>query len=95
MLWCSDDAEEILKLRILSYVDGDFLACHYEKNGIFSVKSACKFALHLKDHKEDVGQHSGAMPGERILWNVIWNANVPQKITSLNGVLRKQSGGAG
>ena len=39
------DAEEILKLRILRVGEGDFIAWHHEKSGLFFVKSAYRLAL--------------------------------------------------
>lgn len=41
-------------MGIQSSGDGDF-----EKNGLFFVRSTYKFALNLKDRKEDLGQSSG------------------------------------
>lgn len=74
------DAEEILKLRTLNLGEGDLIAWHHEKSGLFSVKSACRLALILKQSQGEVGNSSSAMNGERRLWNIIWKANVPQKI---------------
>lgn len=34
------DAEEILKIKVPSSGGNDFIAWHYEKHGVFSVKSA-------------------------------------------------------
>ena len=65
------DAEEILRLRMQSNGEGDFVAWHFEKTGMFSVKSAYKLALTLKDKKEDEGQCSEAVLGERKIWDVI------------------------
>ena len=53
---------------------------HYEKNGLFSVRSAYNFALKLKNSQDELGQSSGEPNGERRLWNLIWKANIPQKI---------------
>ena len=64
-----------------SYTDTkDCIAWHFEKNGLFSVKSAYMLALNLKERKEDEEQYSGALLGERKIWDIIWKANVPQKI---------------
>ena len=63
-LFYPHDAEEILKIRIQASRDGDFVAWHHEKNGIFSVKSAYNFALNLKDSQDPVGQSSGEPEGE-------------------------------
>ena len=79
-LFLIHDAEEILKLRSLTTGEGNFIAWHQEKSSLFSVKSAYRLALNLKDPKIDLGISSGAMNGDRRLRNIIWNANVPQKI---------------
>ena len=79
-LFYSYDAEEILKLRIPTVGEEDFIAWHYEKNGMFSVKSAYRLALNLKNNKSETGSSSDAVNGERRLWNIIWKAQVPQKI---------------
>ena len=78
-LFLIHDAEEILKLHPLRMGEGDIIAWHHEKSGLFSVKSAYRLELNLKDLKIDLGNSSGAN-GDRRLWNIIWNANVPQKI---------------
>ena len=79
-LFYPHDAEEILKLRILNLNEGDFIAWHHEKNGLFSVKSAYNLVLKLKDRKENVGKSNTAINGERRFWNIIWKANIPQNI---------------
>lgn len=70
-------AEEILKVCIQSSRDSDFIAWHYEKNDLFSIKNAYNLVLKLMERKEDRGQSSGGVNGDRRLWNVIWKANVP------------------
>ena len=44
--------------------DGDFIARHFKKNGLFSVKSSYKLALSIKDRKEDEQQYSGVVLGK-------------------------------
>ena len=44
------------------------------------MKSAYNLALKLKDRKENGGESSTAINGERRLWDIIWKANIPQKI---------------
>lgn len=36
--------------------------------------------MKLKENKEYYGQYSDGVNGERKLWNVIWIANIRQKI---------------
>jgi hypothetical protein len=79
-LFYSHDAEEILKLCILRLSEGDVIAWHHEKSGLFSVKGVYRLALNLRESKVDPGNSSGATNGERRLWNIIWKAIVPQKI---------------
>ena len=45
------DAEEILSLRLQSSGEADFIAWHFEKNGLFSVKSVYMLALNIKERK--------------------------------------------
>ena len=44
-LFCPHNAEEILRLRIPSSGEGDFVAWRFEKTATFSVKSAYKLVL--------------------------------------------------
>ena len=70
-LFYSHDAEEILSLPIQSVGDSGFVAWHFEKNGLFLVKSAYMLALNLKQNEEDEGQYSGAVLGKRKIWDLI------------------------
>jgi hypothetical protein len=42
---CAHDIEEVLKLRLPERGGDEFVAWHYEKSGIFAVKSAYMLAL--------------------------------------------------
>ena len=73
------DAEEIMQIPVPSSSGDDFISWTQEKNGIFSVRSAYKLGMHLK--KQNVQTACSNKPdGERDLWKLIWNANVPPKI---------------
>lgn len=74
------DDEEIIKLCIQSVEEADFIAWHYEKDGSFTVKSVYRLATNLKDNGEVLGNYSDVVNGERRLWDIIWKANVSQKI---------------
>ena len=52
-LFYPHDAEEILSLCLKSLGDGDFFTWHFDKNGLFLLKSVYKLVLNLKDRKED------------------------------------------
>lgn len=72
------DVEEIQKLKLPLRGQMNFVAWHYEKSGIFSVKSAYRLGYRLQ-HEET--QASSTSPdGSRSLWNNIWEANVPPKV---------------
>ena len=47
-LFYPHDAEEILKLHILNLGEGELIAWHHEKSGMFSMKSEYRLALILK-----------------------------------------------
>jgi hypothetical protein len=70
------DIEEICKIRLSERMH----AWHYEKTGIFSVKSAYRLALE-QDQKISEQPGSSAMAsGSRPLYRAIWTAQVPPKV---------------
>ena len=74
------DANAILKLRVNPDVE-DRLAWHFDKKGLFSVKSAYKLAVQLRErtHGRDA---SGSLPGGHSIfrWDKIWSMEVPNKV---------------
>lgn len=73
------DADEICKIRIPSNAVDDCVAWHYEKTGVFTVKSAYKLADSLKRNGTAMASSSARDPGDRSVWDVIWKANIPEK----------------
>lgn len=73
------DVEEILKINLSPYQDEDFLAWHYEKSGIFSVRSAYRLAWLNKFHPDGEGS-SRETDGDRSIWRRIWSTPVPPKV---------------
>ncbi|PNT75005.1 hypothetical protein BRADI_1g26161v3 [Brachypodium distachyon] len=73
------DAQEILKIKLLPAGNDDFIAWHYEKSGIFTVRSAYRLGLNLKQNLTSTGA-SGCPDSGRKLWDNIWEAPVPPKI---------------
>jgi hypothetical protein len=69
------EAKEILSIRIPNTEDMDILAWHFEKNGIFSVRSAHELAMELNSN--DCSTSSSA---DRRNFEAIWATPVPQKI---------------
>ena len=74
------DADEICKLRIPREDVEDCVAWHYEKSGIFTVKSAYKLADSIHRNKTERATSSSRELGDRIIWDVIWKANIPEKV---------------
>ena len=70
-LFYNHDAEEILRLHIQTIGEGDLIAWHYEKNGMFSVKSAYRLALNFQDGKGETGSSIYAADKGRSVWDVI------------------------
>jgi hypothetical protein len=53
---------------------------HFEKNGVFTIKSAYRLALELKQDKRPSTSSNKVPNGERSIWNNIWKVNVQPKI---------------
>ena len=43
------DIDEILKIKIPRTADSDFMGWHYDKSGCFSVRSAYKLGVDIRD----------------------------------------------
>ena len=60
--------------------EDDFVAWHYEKTGVFTVKSAYKLGYSLAhENRLNIGRSLGDGKS-RNLWKLIWKAPVPNKI---------------
>lgn len=57
----------------------DLIAWNFEKSGLFTVRSAYRLAMNLRD-APDVDASSSSPDGERKLWKRIWSAQVPSKV---------------
>lgn len=71
------DAETIVKIRIPSREEEDFVAWHPDQHGRFSVRNAYSWALRMKLSNKS-SRSSGMNP--RNVWNIIWKCNIPQKV---------------
>lgn len=58
----------------------DQIAWHYEKNGIFSVRSAYKLAASSQGQVSLKPSSSSSQAHDRSIWDIIWKAKVPPKV---------------
>lgn len=73
------DVEEILKIKLPRRDTEDVIAWHYEKTGVFSVRSAYRLAMQLDRELGHQGS-STAPDGERAVWRKLWRLAVPPKV---------------
>jgi hypothetical protein len=64
------DAEHVLKIKIPTHADEDYIAWNYEKSGHFTVRSAYKLAMEIQSMQNEAGM-SSKPSGERDVWNLI------------------------
>ncbi|KAL0405669.1 UNVERIFIED_CONTAM: hypothetical protein Slati_3880800, partial [Sesamum latifolium] len=70
--FCSEDAECILGIKLRGAEVSDEVIWHFEKKGNFSVKSAYRLAVELKD-EGNASMHTGK-------WNFIWHSKAARKV---------------
>jgi len=69
------EAEEILNLRIPASEGDDILAWHYEKSGLFSVRSAYKLAMEGRSKNNC----RTSMSADRKIFDTIWKTRLHKK----------------
>jgi hypothetical protein len=65
------DASEIFKIKLPSPGAADFVAWHFEKTDMFSVRSAYKLAVRNSYGVGDIGTSSNSKQG-RAAWKKLW-----------------------
>ena len=88
------DADTILGIPLCTRNMDDFWAWHYEKHGIFSVKSAYKMLIATRQRREAwlEGRAGPSSSGaEKGAWKSLWNTKVPGKVRMFLWRLSKQS----
>ena len=77
------DVESIINIPLSTRRQADFWACHHEKKGAFSVRSAYRMLVINKHHAtsyiENIASRSDTKAEEKE-WLAIWNLDVPSKI---------------
>ena len=72
--------EEILNLRLPGKDEEDMIAWHYEKTGIFSVRSAYHLGVARKEMEMGQVSSSSNTDGARPAWKKLWKIPVPHKV---------------
>jgi hypothetical protein len=85
------DACEVLKIRHSGRDNEDFLAWHYEKSGLFIIRSAYKLALQEEQYETRQASSSAQVDGSRSLYNVVWKPNVPPEVRIFAWKLARES----
>lgn len=75
---------QVIKNIPLSYIrQDDFWAWHYERNGIFSVKSAYRMLIQTRNQRQDwmdSRAENSNIEGNRMRWKLFWKVKIPSKI---------------
>ena len=58
----------------------DCVAWHYEKSGVFTIKSAYKLAYEIRNNATAAASSSFRDAGDRNIWGLIWKARIREKI---------------
>lgn len=74
------DADEICSIKLPRSGGSDVLAWHYEKSGVFSVRSAYRLAVSIQNHSNTTTSSSSGEADDRSIWDIIWKAKVPEKV---------------
>ncbi|WVZ57554.1 hypothetical protein U9M48_007926 [Paspalum notatum var. saurae] len=75
-----NDVEEIMKIRLPTSEQEDHVAWHYERSGCFTVRSAYRLGMELKDIEKGNDTSSSSTGSERPIWKMFWKLPVPQKV---------------
>jgi hypothetical protein len=88
------DVQEIKSIPISTRVQEDFWAWHYEKKGIFSVRSAYLMLINTREKREAWLENRAASSNAEELkkcWSKLWHIQVPAKVRVFLWRLAKQS----
>jgi hypothetical protein len=88
------DKEVIMNIPLSTKVQDDFWSWHYEKTGVFTVRSAYRMLMGIKKQREDWFDHRSEgsnNSGEQKSWTKLWKVQVPSKIRVFAWRLAKMS----
>lgn len=86
------EAEFILKIPLSLRPRADRIVWHYDRKGLFTVKSGYKVARDLYNRGTHASSSSGSCRIACSLWHLVWHARIPPKVRafiwrSLRGIL--------
>nr|ABF95850.1 retrotransposon protein, putative, unclassified [Oryza sativa Japonica Group] len=73
------DAAEILKIKLPQFPAEDFLAWHFGKSGVYTVRSGYRLAMKAQ-LGNDASSSSNSLNGERCIWRDFWKIPAPPKV---------------
>jgi hypothetical protein len=88
------DVRVIMNIPVSSRVQSDFWAWHYDKKGIFSVRSAYRMLSSIKERREAwlyETASSSDQTGPQKNWTHLWQAKVPAKVKTFLWRLARHS----
>ncbi|XP_073362839.1 uncharacterized protein [Aegilops tauschii subsp. strangulata] len=77
------DVDVIMSIPLSFRVQQDFWAWHYDKRGVFSVRSAYKMISGIKHQREEWLEHRASnsnKEAEKKAWSQIWKVKIPSKV---------------
>jgi hypothetical protein len=74
------DVDAVLAIKLPPRPCDDFVAWQPEKNGVFTVSSAYRLGMQSALEAMSPGQSSSSPTGDRSIWDMVWKAEVPQKL---------------
>jgi hypothetical protein len=79
-VFVQEDADEILSIPIREHME-DSVAWHFDDKGVFSIKSAYRLGVSLRDSKQDRdASSSSSTDAVSSLWKNIWSLKLPSKV---------------
>jgi hypothetical protein len=88
------DKELIYNISLSTRAQEDFWSWHYERTGVFSVRSAYRMLITQVERRMAWIEHAASRSdtsGERNEWDKLWRTQVPSKIRVFLWRLAKQS----
>jgi hypothetical protein len=74
------DVDQIPNIRLPRVPVADFIAWHYEKTCVFTVKSAYRLAMEELWNSTRNGQSTSRNQGDRAIWKNYWRIPIPHKV---------------